>query len=88
MAENLRDVVVAALNKATGLLNTPEHARILLSGGDLRFDKIEMDSLTLFEVIMDIETRLGIELDADQVAATESVDGLVAFLQAQGHERA
>jgi acyl carrier protein len=81
MADEMRDLVIAALNKATGVLNTPEFARAVLAGQDLEFDSFDMDSLTLFEVVMSLEDRLGIELDADEVLATSSVDGLVAFLQ-------
>jgi acyl carrier protein len=81
MTDQLRDTVISALNKATGLLNNPELARPLMAGQDLSFEVFEMDSLSLFEVIMDLEERLGLELDAEQVASSLSVDGLVAHLR-------
>jgi acyl carrier protein len=81
MTDALRHTVISALNKATGLLNNPELARPLMAGQDLAFEAFEMDSLSMFEVIMELEERLGLELDADQVAASLSVNGLVAHLR-------
>jgi acyl carrier protein len=83
LKDDVRDAVIAALDRATGVLNRPEHARALMAGGDLRFDAIGIDSLSLFEMIMEVEERLGLELDADLVAGQESVAGLVAYLKAQ-----
>ena len=81
MMDAVREVVIGALHKATGVLNTPERARALLSGEDLAFSEIDMDSLSLFEVIMEVEDRFGIELDADLVAGHEGVDAFVAYLK-------
>ncbi len=78
-----RDIVIEALNKATGILNEPEMARRILGGGDVRFDEMEIDSLSLFEVIMEVEERLGIELDADLVAAQPSIDAFAGYLAAR-----
>lgn len=83
MTDAIRDTVIAALNSATGVLNKPQFARPLMSGGDVRFDAMEIDSLSLFEIIMEVEERLGIELDADLVAGQESVCGFVDYLKTQ-----
>ncbi|MEO8243415.1 MAG: acyl carrier protein [bacterium] len=82
MTSTTRDIVVAALHKSIGLLNDPIHAPQILAGHDLEFSEIELDSLDLFEVIMEIEDRMGLELDADDVAAQPSLHALVAFLNA------
>ncbi len=79
----MRDIVIAALDKATGILNNADLARPLLGGHDVAFDQFEMDSLSLFEVIMELEERLGLELDADAVVASVSVAGLVSYLEAR-----
>jgi acyl carrier protein len=81
MSDRLRKVVIEALNKASGALNEPEMARTLMSGGDVPFAELDMDSLTMFEMIMDVEEKLGIELDADQVASKSGVDEFVSYLK-------
>jgi acyl carrier protein len=80
MTQTTRDIVIAALHKSIGLLNDPGHAPAVLAGKDLEFSRIEIDSLDLFEVIMEIEDRMGLELDADDVAAQPSLHALVEFL--------
>jgi len=79
-APSTRDIVIAALHKSVGILNDPSHAPALLSGKDLDFRQVEIDSLDLFEVIMEIEDRMGLMLDADDVAQQPSLDALVAYL--------
>jgi acyl carrier protein len=76
----LRATVIAALDSVTGVMNQPDTARALMAGGDLLFDTLDIDSLSLMEMVMALEDALGIELDGDEVAATRSVDGLVKFL--------
>jgi acyl carrier protein len=79
----LRDIAVRALHRATGLLNDPHRAREVMAGRNVDFDGLDMDSLSLFEVIMELEDRLGIELDANDVAELADLDALLAFLSAQ-----
>lgn len=81
MTTTTRDIVIAALHKSVGLLDDPKHAPAVLGGEDLIFSEIELDSLDLFEVIMEIEDRMGLELDADDVADQPSLHALVAFLE-------
>lgn len=83
MSGDLRGLVVAAIDRATATLNRPDLARELAEGRDIAFDRLEMDSLSLFEVVMEIEDQLGLELDADEVIRQGSVDGLVAYLGAR-----
>jgi hypothetical protein len=80
MSLTTRDIVIASLHKTAGILNDPRHARLLMAGQDVALAEIEMDSLDLFEVIMEIEDRLGLQLDADDVASQPSLHALVAFL--------
>ena len=75
-----RDIVIASLQKTAGILNHPRHAPLLMAGHDVALSEIDLDSLDLFEVIMEIEDRLGLQLDADDVAAQPSLHALVAFL--------
>jgi acyl carrier protein len=80
MTVHLRDVVIGALDAVTGVMNVPATARGLMAGQDLAFDVLDIDSLSLLEIVMQLEDALGVELDADEVAAQGSVDGLVRFL--------
>jgi acyl carrier protein len=81
MTQDIRAVVVSALDAVAGVLNRPDMARTLMAGQDLAFDVVEIDSLSLLELVMQIEDALGVELDADEVAAQGSINGLVRFLQ-------
>lgn len=81
MTQHIKSVVIAALDRAIGVMNTPATARALMRGQDLTFDTVEIDSLSVMEMVMQIEDVLGVELDADEVVAQQSVDGLVAFLE-------
>lgn len=83
MNEEIRKAVVDALHAATGVLNDPVAGRTLLAGEDFRFASLEMDSLTLFEMMMNIEEALGLELDADEVAEHETLSALVAWLDSR-----
>jgi Phosphopantetheine attachment site len=81
MTQQIRTVVIAALDRVAGVMNIPATARALMAGQDMAFCDVEIDSLSYLEIVMQIEDALGVELDADEVAAQGSVDGLVRFLQ-------
>lgn len=80
MSDPIRDVVIRALDKATGVMNRPDMARGLMNGGDLHFEELELDSLTNLEMIMEIEDSLGLELNADEVTQHQSLNALVGWL--------
>lgn len=80
MTKSIRDTVVTALHQATGLLNDPDLAREVLAGRNIAFSRIEMDSLSLFEVIMEIEEELDLALDADEISDLPDLNALIAFL--------
>ena len=76
----VRDIVIRALDKASGFLSDPEMALLALSGQDLALDRLELDSLSRFEAMMEIEDRLSIEVDDDEVDGLTTLDALVAFV--------
>lgn len=80
MTHDTRSTVVAALQKTVGLMNNPVVAPQVLAGEDIDLAQVDLDSLGLFEVIMEIEDRLGLQLDADDVAAQPTLNALVAYL--------
>lgn len=53
----------------------------LENGEDVKFEDLDIDSLDLFEVIMQIEDTFNIELDVDEVLAQGTVKGLTAFVE-------
>jgi len=80
MTKSTRDIVIAALHEAVGVLDDPVHAPKLKAGEDIPLSSIDIDSLSTFEVVMQLEDELGLELDADEVTEQKSVAALVAFL--------
>lgn len=80
---DVRRIVLDAMDEVAGLLSNPVVGAEVLRGEDVAFDRIEMDSLTRFEVLMRLETALGLELDDDEVLAQGSLHGLVAHLEAR-----
>ncbi len=81
MTKDLRDAVIAALDSAAGVLNVPDFARRLMGGQDLDLARIEMDSMTMMEMIMHLEAKLGFDIEADEIAGQSTVNGLIAHLQ-------
>jgi acyl carrier protein len=80
VTESTRAIVIDALQAATGFLSDPVHGPAALAGKDVAFSALDIDSLSLFEAIMAIEDRMGLELDADEVAEQGGIDSLVAYL--------
>ena len=77
---DIRKTVIAALDKSINVLRDPEIGPRLLKGEDVAFDDMELDSLSVFEVLMFVEEELGIELETDEIEDIETVNGLVDFL--------
>ncbi len=73
-------LVIAALEKASGANTSPDVFADLRNGKDVAFEDLEMDSLSRFEVIMQIEEALDIELDEDEILAQATVFSLAAFV--------
>ncbi len=83
MTKDIRASVVGALDKCTGALNVPDHARPMLTGQDFDLTRLEMDSLTVMEFILALETDLDLEIDADEIDQQPTLNGLVAHLEAR-----
>lgn len=75
------NLVRAALIDASSAKTEDDVLQRLENGEDVKFEDLEMDSLDLFEVIMQIEDALKIELDVDEVLAQETVKGLTVFVE-------
>lgn len=76
----IRNCVIGVMHDSTGLLNDTKIARCVQNGEDIPFDSLEIDSLCQFEIIMGIEEKLNLELDADEVFGMGSVDALTQWL--------
>lgn len=79
-APQIRAVVIDALDASAGVRGNPVFAGAIARGEDVRFDALELDSLTRFEVMMHLEEALGIELDDDEVEGAGTLDALVHHL--------
>lgn len=55
----------------------------LQNGKDIPLAALELESLSRFEVIMQIEEALDIELDDDEITAQDTVGGLIALIDAR-----
>lgn len=78
--DHIRALLIDALDASAGVRGNPAFATALARGEDIRLEALELDSLTRFEVMMQLEEALGIELDDDEVAAAGSLEGLVSHL--------
>ncbi|MGF1562291.1 MAG: acyl carrier protein [Geminicoccaceae bacterium] len=75
------EAVIEALKTALGADDDDERVKGLRAGHDMRFDALDLDSLSRFEAIMQIEDRLGIELDDDEVQDQQSVFDLIRHVE-------
>lgn len=80
---DVKRVVLDALAGAMGGKNSPGVRAGLETGTDVAFDTLDLDSLSRFELMMQIEDALDVELDDDEVQEQGTVLGLVAFLEAK-----
>jgi acyl carrier protein len=80
---DLRATVIEALDRASGFLTNPQLARLTLSGQDFDLDRLGLDSLTRFEALMELEDRLLIEIDDDELGQCRTLDQLTAFLRSR-----
>ena len=80
-AADIRKIVIDALQLATGFLDDADTMKAILSRQDLRFEDLDLDSLSRFEVIMEIEDKLSIELDDDEVVQFATLHQLIRYLE-------
>jgi acyl carrier protein len=76
-----RMAVLDALNSSCGLMERPEFASVIHSGGDIPLSELDLDSLSTYEVIMAIEEALGIDIKPDVVFSATTVSDLVARIE-------
>ena len=77
---NTRKVLIDALQASTGFLHDAKVAAKVLTGGDLPFDALALDSLTVMEVVMSVEDALDLELEIDIFNNVVSLNALVAVI--------
>lgn len=80
---DVRTIVIEALDNATGFMNNSEHFALVRDGGHLDLAMLDIDSLSQFEILMEIEDALSVELDADEVFSHSSLNALCAWLEAK-----
>ena len=80
---DINKIVTDALVDALRDEVAPDVTARLSAGQDVEFATLDLDSLTRFEIIMQIEEQLDIELDDDEVQEQGSVLALVRFLEQQ-----
>ena len=78
-----KQVVLQALSDVVGDTVMPEQMAGLATGVDIDFETLNLESLSRFEVMMQIEDALDLELDDDEVLEQGTVLGLVAYLEAK-----
>ena len=77
-SEGIRAVVLDELSRAARVdLST-------LSDAALLRDDVPIDSLAMLQVFLQIEERLGIEIDEDALSAVRTLGDLVACVAASG----
>lgn len=80
MNDKIRDLVVRALDDAVGILRDPVRGPAVLRGEDLKFEDLDLDSLSTFEMLMFIEDELDIEIELDEVETLSGVAALTQYL--------
>lgn len=76
-----RTAVLDALNTTCGLMERPEFASAIHTGGDIALADLDLDSLSTYELIMSVEEALGIDIKPDVVFGAVTLSGLVARIE-------
>ncbi len=78
-----RQHILDAVQATRGLLNDPALAPFLHSDRDITFVELEFDSLTAIEFCLEIEDRIGIEIDPGDLLSNPSVNALSSLLRSK-----
>jgi acyl carrier protein len=78
---NVRNIVISALDKTTGLLNSPALAQIIHSGGDFELSELGVDSLTNYEIIMLLEDEIGVEIPPAILMSAKTLSELINSIE-------
>lgn len=79
---DVKAVVMQALTDALKQDKAADVVATLERGEDVDFTALDLDSLSRFEVMMQIEDALDVELDDDEMLAQGSVQALITYLEA------
>lgn len=75
--------IIAALQRSLDIMSDPTHSRIVNDPSqDLEFDKLDIDSLTVAQICLDIEDRTGFECDVEHFATHRSLAALANLIRA------
>jgi acyl carrier protein len=74
---NIRQSVIAALDQTAGLMDRPSLAPLALSGGNFALSELDIDSLSAYEIIMQLEDEFSIDIAPTTIAAATTLDDLV-----------
>jgi acyl carrier protein len=85
---DVRALVINTLDEVAGVRSNAAFARALQTGDDISLDALEVDSLSRFEAIMRIEEDLSIEIDDDEMVEQQTLNRLIAFIEARAARRA
>ncbi len=75
-----RKAVIDALQSATGFMNDAKVAANVMTGGNISFDVLGLDSLVVMEVVMSLEDELDVELEIDVFNNVSSLAELVTVI--------
>lgn len=80
-------LVISALENACNTHTPPEILEKLTSREDVNLEDLNLDSLSRFEAIMQIEDELDVELDETDLTNQKTVHGLAKHLTALAANR-
>mgnify|MGYP002700405423 CR=1 FL=1 len=75
-----RKAVIDALQSATGFMNDAKVAANVMTGGNISFDVLGLDSLVVMEVVMSLEDELDVVLEIDVFNNVSSLAELVTVI--------
>lgn len=79
-----RRAILASIHFATGALNEPKLAGIETDPNrDVEFAQLNFDSLAAMEFCMELEDKIGLEIDLGDLAAHPSINRLAAHIAAR-----
>jgi acyl carrier protein len=79
---NARDAVITALNETCGLMERSSLVKKLHSNQDFDLVELDIDSLSSYEVIMQIEDALGVDLEPSIVLSSKTFSELLRNVEA------
>lgn len=76
-----RSAIVASIRFASGALNDTALAKAEAAAeNDVEFSTLEFDSLATMEFCMELEDKVGIEIDLGDLAAHRSINALATYI--------